>query len=66
MQQGIKNPEPSKIWEKDKLKFLESIPQEDEIILEMNTNGEIEDAKLGNMLSSTRLINTIEATHGMN
>eukprot|EP00957_Ditylum_brightwellii_P138189 10534513-Ditylum_brightwellii.AAC.1 len=32
----------------------------------MDANGEIGDAKLGNMLSSTRLIDTIGATHGMN
>eukprot|EP00957_Ditylum_brightwellii_P087630 6671709-Ditylum_brightwellii.AAC.1 len=47
-QQGIKNPEPSKIWDEGMLKFLESIPQEDESILAMDANGEIGDAKLGN------------------
>eukprot|EP00957_Ditylum_brightwellii_P127610 9731620-Ditylum_brightwellii.AAC.1 len=65
-QQGIKNPGPSKVWDKNMLKFLDSIPQEDEIILAMDANGEIVDAKLGNLLSSTRLINTIGAMHGMN
>eukprot|EP00957_Ditylum_brightwellii_P205011 15341814-Ditylum_brightwellii.AAC.1 len=32
----------------------------------MDANGEIGDAKLGNLLGSTRLIDTIGATHGMN
>eukprot|EP00957_Ditylum_brightwellii_P148090 11275223-Ditylum_brightwellii.AAC.1 len=32
----------------------------------MGANGKIGDAKLGNLLSSTSLINAIEVTHGIN
>eukprot|EP00957_Ditylum_brightwellii_P208737 15358720-Ditylum_brightwellii.AAC.1 len=47
MQQGRSNPDPSSIWNEDMLTFLESMPKEDNIILAMDINRKIGDAKLG-------------------
>eukprot|EP00957_Ditylum_brightwellii_P070015 5317584-Ditylum_brightwellii.AAC.1 len=66
MQQDRSNPDPSSIWDEDMLAFLESIPKEDKIILAMDANREIGGAKLQKFLSSTRLLDCIGATHGMN
>eukprot|EP00957_Ditylum_brightwellii_P156462 11907482-Ditylum_brightwellii.AAC.1 len=64
--QGKTEPEPWKQWTEDLLRFIKTIPQEDEILVVGDINGNLEDDELGYFLAKTELYDLMTAKHNKN
>jgi hypothetical protein len=62
--QGIQNPKPKQQWDIDMIKFLKSIPTEDNILLLIDTNNDLQNHQFGNFVANLGLYDLIGTRMG--
>ena len=59
----VENPNPKKQWDKDIVKFLHSLPKDDEKILMIDTNNNLDNRMFGEFVANSGLYNLMSSRY---